>query len=67
VISLDRPAKGVLDALAERGVIGGLDLGAHYAGLTDSILVCATETKTAADIKTYAETLADVLKSVRAA
>ncbi|HSC08441.1 MAG TPA: aminomethyl-transferring glycine dehydrogenase subunit GcvPA [Steroidobacteraceae bacterium] len=67
VISLDRPAKGVLDALAERGIIGGLDLGAHYPALTDSILVCATETKTAADIKTYTETLADVLKSVRAA
>lgn len=67
VISLDRPAKGVLDALAERGIIGGLDLGAHYPGLADSILVCATETKTAADIKTYTETLADVLKSVRAA
>ena len=67
VISLDRPARGVLDALAERGIIGGLDLGAHYPGLADSILVCATETKTAADIKTYTETLADVLKSVRAA
>jgi glycine dehydrogenase subunit 1 len=67
VISLDRPAQGVLDALAERGIVGGLDLGAYYPGLADSILVCATETKTAADIKTYSETLADVLKSVRAA
>jgi glycine dehydrogenase subunit 1 len=67
VISLDRPAQGVLDALAERGIGGGLDLGAHYPGLADSILVCATETKTAADIKNYSETLADVLKSVRAA
>jgi glycine dehydrogenase subunit 1 len=67
VISLDRPAQGVLDALAERGIVGGLDLGAYYPGLADSILVCATETKTAADIETYSETLADVLKSVRAA
>jgi glycine dehydrogenase subunit 1 len=57
----------VLDALAERGIVGGLDLGAYYPGLADSILVCATETKTAADIKAYSETLADVLKSVRAA
>jgi glycine dehydrogenase subunit 1 len=67
VISLDRPAGDVLDRLAERGIIGGFDLGVHYPELADAILVCATETKTAADIKTYAEALADVLKSARAA
>ena len=67
VITLERPAKAVLDALAERGIIGGLDLGAHYPELADAILVCATETKTAADIETYAQALADVLKSARAA
>jgi glycine dehydrogenase subunit 1 len=66
-ISLDRPAGAVLEQLAERGIIGGLDLGEHYPELADAILVCATETKTAADIKTYAEALADVLKSARAA
>jgi glycine dehydrogenase subunit 1 len=57
----------VLDALAERGIMGGLDLGLHYPELGDSMLVCATETKTLADIKIYAEALADVLKSARAA
>jgi glycine dehydrogenase subunit 1 len=67
VISLERPAGAVLEQLAERGIIGGLDLGEHYPELADAILVCATETKTAADIKTYAEALADVLKSARAA
>jgi glycine dehydrogenase subunit 1 len=67
VIALDRPAAGVLAALAERGIIGGLDLGAHYAELGDALLVCATETKTAVDITRYATALADVLKSVRAA
>jgi glycine dehydrogenase subunit 1 len=67
VITLDRPANGVLDALAERGIMGGLDLGLHYPELGDSMLVCATETKTLADIKIYAEALADVLKSARAA
>lgn len=67
VIALDRPAQGVLGALAERGILGGLDLGAHYPELSDSILVCATETKSGADLKTYADALADVLKSARAA
>jgi glycine dehydrogenase subunit 1 len=66
VIALDRPAKDVLGALAERGILGGLDLGNHYPELADSILVCATETKTAADVKTYAEALTDVLKPARA-
>ena len=66
VIALDRPAKGVLAELAERGILGGLDLGAHYPELADAMLVCATETKTPADIRTYAEALADVLKPARA-
>jgi glycine dehydrogenase subunit 1 len=67
VVALDRPAAGVLAALAERGIAGGLDLGTHYAELGDAMLVCATETKTTADINRYAGALADVLKSVRAA
>jgi glycine dehydrogenase subunit 1 len=66
VIALDRPAKGVLRELAERGILGGFDLGAHYPELADSMLVCATETKTPADLRTYAEALADVLKPARA-
>ncbi|HSD74435.1 MAG TPA: hypothetical protein VLB75_06665, partial [Steroidobacteraceae bacterium] len=65
-IALDRPAKGVLGELAERGILGGLDLGAHYPELADSMLVCATETKAPADLRTYAEALADVLKPARA-
>ena len=67
VIALDRPAAGVLAALAERGIMGGLDLGALHAELGDAVLVCATETKTTADINAYATALADVLKSARAA
>jgi len=67
VIALDRPAAGVLAALAERGIMGGLDLGALHVELGDAVLVCATETKTAADINTYATALADILKSARAA
>jgi glycine dehydrogenase subunit 1 len=66
VIALDRPAKDVLSALAERGILGGLDLGADYPELADAILVCATETKTPADVKAYAEALTEVLKPARA-
>ncbi len=47
-LKLDRPATDVLDAVASHNIIGGYDL-TDYAG-TDAVLVCATETKTDADI-----------------
>jgi glycine dehydrogenase subunit 1 len=65
VIALERPAKGVLGELAGRGILGGLDLAPHYPELADAMLVCATETKTAADIDAYAQALADILKPAR--
>ena len=55
--TLDRPAAPVLAALAERGIAGGLDLGASFPELGPSLLVCATETKTDADIESYARAL----------
>jgi glycine dehydrogenase subunit 1 len=67
VIELDRPAAPVLAALAERSILGGFDLGSAYPELDRCILVCATETRTAADIERYASELADVMKSARAA
>ena len=47
-LKLDRPVAPVLDAVADQNIIGGYDL-TEYAG-TDALLVCATETKTEADI-----------------
>jgi glycine dehydrogenase subunit 1 len=67
VLLLDRPVAPVLRALATRGVLGGLDLAEAYPELGNALLVCATETKTAADIETYANALAEAMKAVRAA
>jgi glycine dehydrogenase subunit 1 len=67
VLGLDRPAGPVLAALAARGIEGGLDLGEHYPELGPALLVCATETKTLADIDTYARALSEVLRAARAA
>ena len=57
VIQLNRPASAVLGELAAAGILGGYDLCADYPELGNAMLVCATETKTAADLGRYAEQL----------
>lgn len=66
-IGLDRPAAPVLEKLAARGILAGLDLTEHYPELGPALLVCATETKTTADIERYAGALAECLREARAA
>ena len=67
VIGLDRPAAGVLERLAARGILGGWDLADHYPQLGPALLVCATETKTTADVARYAAVLGECLREARAA
>jgi len=67
VLLLDRPVRGVLDALAARGIVGGVDISRDYPSLGNALLVCATETRTPGDIATYARALADVMQSAAAA
>ena len=67
VVLLDRPAAPVLKSLANRGILGGLDLAEFYPELGPALLVCATETKTAADIDSYVAALGEVMQSARAA
>jgi glycine dehydrogenase subunit 1 len=67
VLRLDRPVAPILEALAARNIEGGLDLTPYYPEFGPSLLVCATESRTSADINAYALALADALKSVRAA
>ena len=61
VLALERPVGPVLAALAARGIAGGLDLSERFPELGPALLVCATETKTSADIERYARELAAVL------
>jgi glycine dehydrogenase subunit 1 len=68
VLLLDRPVAPVIEALAARGIIAGYDLSTDYPELGNALLVCATETRTPADIKAFADALTDTLKAaVRAA
>jgi glycine cleavage system P protein (glycine dehydrogenase) subunit 1 len=63
VLSLERPVAPVLAALSARGIEGGLDLSDYYPELGHALLVCATETKTMADIETYACALSEAFAS----
>ncbi len=61
VIRLPKPVAAVLEALAQADIAGGFDLGAHYPELGHALLICATETKTAQHLQTYAAALAAAL------
>jgi glycine dehydrogenase subunit 1 len=67
VVLLDRPVAPVLQRLADRGILAGFDLAGDYPDLGYALLVCATETKTSADIERYASALADAMQTARAA
>ncbi|MGI9309324.1 MAG: aminomethyl-transferring glycine dehydrogenase subunit GcvPA [Gammaproteobacteria bacterium] len=61
VVCFDRPVGAVLAALSQRNILGGYDLSADYPELGNALLVCATETRSAADIEHFVRALADVL------
>jgi len=64
VLCCDRPVAPLLEALASRGILGGLDLSEDYPELGGAWLVCATETKTSEDIDRYATALGEVMREV---
>lgn len=56
-LTLPKPVAPVLEAMARDGILGGYDLSASHPDLGDALLACATETKTDADLDTYAAAL----------
>ena len=48
-------------ALRAQGILGGLSLERDYPELRESVLVCVTETKDAADLVDYAGQVARIL------
>jgi glycine dehydrogenase subunit 1 len=61
VVQLPKPVSEVLEKMLEQGVIGGYDLSTSYPQLGHAILVCATETKTEADLQCYTKALRHAL------
>jgi glycine dehydrogenase subunit 1 len=63
-VRLDRPAAPVVDALAAKGVLGGVPasrLWPHHPEVADLLIVAATETNTEADMDRFAAALEEVL------
>ncbi|QBB69493.1 aminomethyl-transferring glycine dehydrogenase subunit GcvPA [Pseudolysobacter antarcticus] len=61
VLQLNKPASEVIELLAKKNILAGVALGEEYPELGDVLLVCATETKTADDLDTFALALATTL------
>ena len=62
-IRLDRPVEPVLQALAVKDILGGYDLSRELPELGNALLVCATETKTQADLEAYASALQEIMSA----
>ena len=60
-LALPRPAGEVLDALLDRGILGGVSLTKHFPELGNALLVCATEKRSDNEIDAYAKALNSVI------
>jgi glycine dehydrogenase subunit 1 len=67
VLSFDRPIAPLLKILAEQDILGGYDLSVDYPELGHSLLVCATEVRTAEEIDHYVAAMKAVMKKSEAA
>ncbi len=61
VLRITPPVDEVLRALAVQDILGGYDLGMDYPELGNTLLVCATETRDAADIERYGDNLERII------
>ncbi len=61
VITLPKAANEVVEAMASKGILPGLDLGQSHPELENCLLVNVTETKTNEDLDRYIEVLGEVL------
>ena len=64
-LALPKPAASVVDALADRGILGGVPASRLYPGdpaMANLLIVAATETNTDADGDALAAALREVLK-----
>ena len=60
VITCPLPAKQIIKKLAKKGILAGYDLGQIDKSLKNSLLICATETKTEQDLAQFISCLREI-------
>ncbi len=60
-LTLSKPIADILNQLKQQGILGGYNLQGQYPELGNTLLVCATETKTESDLRNYAAAMQQVL------
>lgn len=64
LIRLPCPANEMLNAMHQKGIAAGYPVDEHYPNLhNDTILICATEKRTAADVERYITTLRSFIQN----
>jgi len=62
VMQFDLPTDELLKEMSARKILPGVDISDDYPELGNVMLVCATETKTDADLQTYADLITEITK-----
>ena len=63
VLRLPVPVSAVIEGMRQQGILAGIALSSWYPELADCLLVCATETKTDEDIRTYVQALGQQIEA----
>ena len=66
VFKFDFPVTEVMHALSAQGIVAGVPLGDQYPELDNCLMLCATETKTEADINTLVDHISRVASDLDA-
>ena len=61
-LKLPKPASDVIETLAGARIVAGVSLGEEFPRHGDPLLVCTTETKSAADLEAFAQALENALR-----
>ena len=63
VMQFELPTEELMKKMSERSILAGVDISEDYPELGNVMLVCATETKTEADLQTYADLVVEMTKN----
>ena len=67
VMQFELQTEELMKAMSARSILPGVDISDDYPELGNVMLICATETKTEADLQTYADLVAKITKNSQSA